>query len=74
MENIHILKSGKAIEVKMLNVKMIGSINENVSLLCVCQESKSSHDIWQQFSMMKQIFMAFIFIKAPVCLELAPCP
>lgn len=74
MDNIHELKRGKAKEVEMLNVKLLGSENENVSLSRVCQESQHSHDIWQLFPMMKQLSVAFIFIKAPADLELAPCP
>lgn len=32
MDNIHVLKRGKAKEVEMLNVKLLGSESENVSL------------------------------------------
>lgn len=74
MDNIHVLKRGKAKEVKMLNVKLLGPENENVSLSWVCQESESSYDIWQRFPLTKQLPVALIFIKAPVDLELTPCP
>lgn len=74
MDNIHVLKRGKAKEVKMLNVKLLGPENENVSLSWVCQESESSYDIWQWFPLTKQLPVALIFIKAPVDLELTPCP
>lgn len=74
MDNIHVLKRGKAKEVEMLNVKLLGSESENVSLSWVCQERESSYDIWQGFPLTKQLSVALIFLKAPVDLELAPCP
>lgn len=43
MENIHIIKSVKAVE----EAECQDAKNENASLHFVCQERKSSHNIWQ---------------------------